>query len=399
MSDELRPHRSRRAAGEVVRPEAPGPARGRRNRAARASGQGRAGERRQRERSRNDPIWYIQLRNLLLGVAALSAGWWLAGWIFSLTGRPPELVVYLASIALGIALAGGVAVVIGRLTGAFNDDPGRVLTDLGEALDRIARGDFSVRLNSPTNGRSPTNGLLADLVASVNNMAAGLGNVEQQRQEFISNVSHEIQSPLTSIGGFASLLRDGDLDEATRQHYLDVISAEVSRLSKLSDNLLRLSALDSSDDVDRQPLRLDEQLRSVVLLLEPQWTAKRLDVQLDTVPVEFDADADMLRQVWMNLLSNAVKYTPDGGSIRVGVVASAGQVKVVIADTGIGIGPDDLPRVFERFFRADKARSGDGNGLGLSLVKRVVELHGGEVTVASQLDQGSTFTVTLPLKG
>jgi signal transduction histidine kinase len=337
-------------------------------------------------------VWYIQLRNLLLAVAALAAGWWLAGLIFSFTGRPPELVAYLASIGLTILIAGLTALVIGRLTGRFQEDPSRIWDDLGDALDRIARGDFSVRLTSPRTG------VLADVVESVNNLAAGLGSVEQQRQEFISNVSHEIQSPLTSIGGFASLLRDGDLDDATRQHYLDVISAEVQRLSKLSDNLLRLSTLDSSDDVERRPVRIDEQLRSVVLMLEPQWAAKGLDVELTTVPVELDGDPDMLRQVWINLVSNAIRYTPDRGAVHVRVQAPSGRCEVDVIDTGIGIPAADLPRVFERFFRADKARSGDGNGLGLALVKRVVDLHGGEVSVTSEPGSGSTFSVTLPVR-
>jgi signal transduction histidine kinase len=358
-----------------------------------ARGQARDGarDRPPRDRPRNDQVWYIQLRNLVLGVAALSVGWWLATWIFSLTGRPPDLIVYLASIALGILLAGATALVIGRLTGRLNDDPNRIWKDLGDAMDRIARGDFSVRVSSPRSG------VLADVVASVNKMAAGLGSVEQQRQEFISNVSHEIQSPLTSISGFASLLRDGGLDNATRDHYLDVICAEAGRLSRLSDNLLRLSTLDSSDDIDRHPVRIDEQLRSVVLMLEPQWTGKGLDVELSTAPVEIDADADMLRQVWINLVANAIRYTPDGGAVRVSVQASSGSCRVDVTDTGIGISDADLPRVFERFFRADKARSGDGNGLGLALVKRVVDLHGGEVTVASQPGVGSTFTVALPV--
>jgi len=351
----------------------------------------RTGNRGGRDRQGNRQVWYIQLRNLVLTVLALAAGWWIAEGIFSLTGRPPGLVAYLISLGVTVLLAGSTAVVGARLTGRPNDDPNRVWTELGDALDRIARGDFSVRVPEPRSG------MLTELVESVNNVAAGLGSVEQQRQEFISNVSHEIQSPLTSIAGFADLLRDADLDDATRLHYLDVIRAETSRLSKLSDNLLRLSSLDSSDDVAKATVRVDDQVRRVVLMLEPQWSAKDLEIEVATVPVELQADADMLQQVWINLVSNAIKYTPEAGRVRVEVELATDVCRVEVADTGIGIAAGDLPRVFERFFRADKARSGEGNGLGLSLVKRVVELHGGSVAATSQPDSGSTFTVTLPL--
>jgi two-component system, OmpR family, phosphate regulon sensor histidine kinase PhoR len=349
----------------------------------------RAPNRGERGRQGNQQVWYIQLRNLVLTVLALAAGWWITEAVFSFTGHPPALAAYLISIAVTILLAGSTAFIGGRLTGRQNDDPSRVWTDLGDALDRIARGDFSVRVQQPRSG------MLTELVESVNNMAAGLGSVEQQRQEFISNVSHEIQSPLTSIAGFADLLRDGDLDDATRAHYLDVIRAETSRLSKLSDNLLRLSSLDSSDDVSRSAVRVDEQVRRVVLMLEPQWSAKDQQIEVATVPVEVQADADMLQQVWINLLSNAIKYTPEAGSVRVRVELVGDACRVEVADTGIGIAAGDLPRVFERFFRADKARSGEGNGLGLSLVKRVVELHGGSVTATSRPESGSTFSVSL----
>lgn len=351
----------------------------------------RAGRRNERaERGPGQPSRWEQARNLAAAVIALSAGWWVGNLIFSFTGRPPELAAFLIQIALGILIAGTVAATIGRLTGRFGAEPERVWDDMRTALDRIAAGDFSVRI------RPPRNRTLAEMVESVNNMAAGLGNVEQQRQEFISNVSHEIQSPLTSISGFAALLADEELDPATRRHYVDVISAEAGRLSRLSDNLLRLSALDSTDDLERHPVRLDEQVRSVILMLEPQWTAKGIEVDLDATPVQVAGDADMLSQVWINLVQNAVKYTPAGGTVQVCVGTSGGTCRVDVRDTGVGIAPDDLPRVFERFYRSDKARSGEGNGLGLALAKRVVELHCGTVAVQSEVGHGSTFAVTLP---
>ncbi len=322
---------------------------------------------------------------LLVGRAAAEA-------IFSRVGYPPAWVGFLISAYLGFIVASAGAFVVGKIVGRPRSRSS-VGQEIVDALDRISHGDFSVRI--PTEERHP----LAELVDSVNTMASQLGSLEHQRQEFISNVSHEIQSPLTSIGGFARLLRDGDLDEATRIHYLDVISAETARLSTLSDNLLRLSALDG-DDVPTHPrtFRLDEQLRTVILALEPQWTAKHLDVALDADEIEVEADEDLLHQVWTNLVQNAIKFTPDGGHVDVSLVRDGEQARCRVADDGIGIAPADLPRVFERFYRADRARPGNGNGLGLALVRRVVELVDGQVDVSSTPGEGTTFSVDVPLR-
>lgn len=325
---------------------------------------------------------------IVYATAVFAAGWWIAQQVFARTGRPPELAAFLISIAVALLLAACAAWVVGRITGRYRDDPDLIWNDLGDALDRIARGDFTVRL------RQPRGGVLADIVASVNNMAAGLGTVEHQRQEFVSNVSHEIHSPLTSISGFAALLRDPGLDESTRQHYVDIICAECDRLSGLSDNLLRLSALDDPV-LNRTRYRLDEQVRDVILTLEPQWSSKGVEIDLDADPVEVDADADLLRQVWVNLVQNAVKFTAAGGSIHVRVSSGPHGRAVEVADTGIGIAPGDVPHVFERFFRADKARGVGGNGLGLALAKRIVEVHEGTIAVSSTLGVGTTFTVRL----
>jgi signal transduction histidine kinase len=227
--------------------------------------------------------------------------------------------------------------------------------------------------------------------------------MEELRQDFIANVSHEIQSPLTSIQGFASLLREPDLDPTTRQHYLDIVSAECRRLSSLSSNLLRLSALDDAE-VEEQPFRLDEQLRDVILTLEPQWRAKGLEVELDApAAAQGRGDPDLVRQIWINLVHNAIKFTPAGGRIRVVAVAEPSGTqrgpaswRVDVEDSGDGIGQTDLPHVFERFYRADKARDARGSGLGLALAKRIVKLHGGKITVASVLGEGSVFSVRLP---
>lgn len=335
------------------------------------------------------PLVWGFVRAIVGLILAVTMGWFAAGAVFTFTGRPPELVAYLISMLLGFVLAwlgAWLFALIGRRRPGNSE---RIGDDILNALDRISRGDFTARV-------TPARGMLSEVAESVNKMAEELGGVEQHRQEFISNVSHEIQSPLTSIAGFTELLRSGDMDEATRTHYLDIISSEAQRLSKLSDNLLRLSVLENGDELNRQAFRLDEQVRSVALTLEPQWAAKHIQVELATVPVTIGADEEMLYQVWLNLIHNATKYTPSDGRIRVAMERAEDTCTVKVSDTGIGIDEADERRVFERFFRADKARSGEGAGLGLSLVKRVVDLHGGVVTVTSEPGVGSTFTVTLP---
>jgi len=341
------------------------------------------------ETSRACRVW-LQIGRWVGVLAALCAGWFVMQGVFWLVGRPPGVVAYVLTVMVTLALAGTVGTIWARLTGHQPRDPREVAGEIVTALDRIAHGDFSARVPLSENAG------MRDLAASVNQMARQLGDLERQRQDFISSVSHEIQSPLTSIGGFAALLRQGGLDDATRDHYLDVICSETRRVSALGDNLLRLSALEESVDLDKREYRLDGQLRSVVLTLEPQWSAKGLDVQLDAAQVSVVADEDMLRQVWTNLVQNAIKYTPEGGRITVAAVGEEDGVRVSVSDSGIGIAADDLPHVFERFFRADRSRTGAGNGLGLALAHRIVELHGGGIEVSSELGVGSVFCVRLP---
>ncbi|MDR1069657.1 MAG: HAMP domain-containing histidine kinase, partial [Gracilibacteraceae bacterium] len=262
-----------------------------------------------------------------------------------------------------------------------------------EALSRIARGDFTARVSVHEN--EP----FAELAASVNKMARELGSMENLRQDFISNVSHEIQSPLTSIGGFAALLRDGALTPGQRAHYIDIIEAESKRLSKLSDNLLRLSALEADAAVSRRAYRLDKQLEHIALLLEPQWMEKNISVEAELQKITYAGDEDLLSQVWVNLLHNAVKFTPPGGSVGIALSLDGNSAVCRISDTGAGIAPEDKAHIFERFYKADKSRdrSLGGSGLGLSLVKKAVELHGGLVSAESEPAKGSVFTVTLPM--
>ncbi|GCE50464.1 sensor histidine kinase [Thermosporothrix hazakensis] len=217
-------------------------------------------------------------------------------------------------------------------------------------------------------------GAFGELVESVNDMALELSKIEKMRQEFISNASHEIQSPLTSIRGFAQALRNSKLSNETRSHYLSIIETESMRLSRLSDNLLKLASLEA-DTMKFEPAvyRLDKQIRRIILACEPHWSEKNITMDISLEAVKIKADEDMMSQVWINLLQNSIKFTPEGGSVSVRVQQHDTTIVFQIADTGSGIAEEDQRLIFERFFKADPlcAPSLQGSGLGLSIVKKL----------------------------
>lgn len=271
----------------------------------------------------------------------------------------------------------------------------RVFGPIIDAMERIAHGDFDIRLDNEFRDREP----FGELVTSVNNMASELNEMEQMRQEFISNVSHEIQSPLTSIRGFAQALHDSRLSPEDRNHYLNIIETESTRLARITDNLLRLASLESRHvRFEPKPYRLDRQIRNLILACEPQWTDKGLDMDVSLEEIEITADEDLLSQVWINLIHNSIKFTPPGGRVCVDLRRRAGKTDFRISDTGIGISAEDQGRVFERFYKADKSRTGSngGSGLGLSIAKKIVDLHNGTIDIESKLGAGATFAVSLP---
>jgi len=268
------------------------------------------------------------------------------------------------------------------------------IRELTKGTKKVATGDFKVEIESNRNDE------LGNLTRSFNDMAKSLSQLEEMRQQFVSNVSHEIQSPLTSIKGFARALKDGVIEkEEDQKRYLSIIEKESKRLSVLSQNLLKLATLDSDQPpYSPKEFRLDEQLRRVVIALEPQWKEKNHSVQLQLAPVNYVGDEDQLEQVWVNILSNAIQYTNDGGVIQLKLEQKK-EVVVQIKDNGIGISKEEQTRIFERFYKVDKARTRKevgGNGLGLSIVKKIIQLHRGQIEIDSEVGEGSTFTVTLP---
>lgn len=270
----------------------------------------------------------------------------------------------------------------------------RPIKKLTKATKRIAAGDFNVKLNIKQTSE------LGTLARSFEEMMHDLQQLEQMRRDFVSNVSHEVQSPLTSISGYAQALKQVNLADHERSRYLDIIIAEAKRMSKMSDSLLKLSLLESqSQQLRLATLSLDEQIRRVIVALQPQWSARNIHFELDLQTVKVTADHDQLNQVWTNILANSIKFSKDGGVINVSILQDIKNVTVRISDSGIGIPLEDQKRIFERFFKADRSHSRkyEGSGMGLAIVKQIVSLHQGDIRVESEPGQGTTFIVTLPI--
>ncbi|KWX70645.1 sensor histidine kinase [Paenibacillus jilunlii] len=269
----------------------------------------------------------------------------------------------------------------------------RPIKKLTKATRQIATGDFSVKLNIKQKGE------LGTLARSFEDMMHDLQELEQMRRDFVSNVSHEVQSPLTSISGYAKALKQVNLAEQERSRYLDIIIAEAERMSKMSDGLLKLSLLESQSlQLRLSTFSLDEQIRRVIVAVQPQWSDRNIRFELDLEPVRLMADQDQLNQVWTNLIGNSIKFSRDGGVINVSIRQEIKHVTVRISDTGIGISLEDQKRIFERFFKADRSHSRkySGSGMGLAIVKQIISLHQGEIRVESEPGRGTTVIVILP---
>ncbi|QJD82885.1 sensor histidine kinase [Cohnella herbarum] len=270
----------------------------------------------------------------------------------------------------------------------------RPIKKLTIATKRIAAGDFNVELNIKQKGEIGT------LARSFEEMMHDLQQLEQMRREFVSNVSHEVQSPLTSISGYAIALKQEDIGVNERRRFLDIIIAEADRMSKMSNSLLKLSLLESqTQQLQLVTLRLDEQIRRVIVAIQPQWSARSIRFELDLRAVTLTGDHDQLNQVWTNLLGNSIKFSKEGDIIEVSVKQNNNHAIVRISDNGIGISPEDQKRIFERFFKADRSHSRkyDGSGMGLAIAKQIVSLHHGDIQVESEIGRGTTFIVTLPI--
>jgi len=266
------------------------------------------------------------------------------------------------------------------------------LNQLIKATKAISTGDFSVRVEE-IEGPSE----IADLLANFNHMAEELGSIELFRNDFIDNYSHEFKTPIVSIRGFARQLQNENLPPEKRKEFTDIIVSESERLANMSSNILLLSKFENQQFITEQTkYELDEQIRNSVILFEKQWSAKNLDISLDLAPAKIYANAEMLSHLWINLIDNAIKYSPENGHITIRTVETSDEIQFRISNDGEGMDDNTMKHIFDKFYQGDRSHAAQGSGIGLSIVKRIVELCEGEISVESKLGQGTSFSVKLP---
>lgn len=268
----------------------------------------------------------------------------------------------------------------------------REVVTLSEAIRKVAAGDYSTRITEQKRAQ------MKPIYDDFNKMCAELESVKLLRNDFINSYSHEFKTPIASINGFASLVLEKDLPEDEQKEYLKIIVDESARLSNLATSSILLSKLTSQTIVtDIEEYDLGEQLRECSIILSGTWLKKNMNFDVSLESVMYRGNKEMMQHMWINLLDNAVKYTPEGGKITVLVREENGYAIVKIMDTGEGISKDIQKSLFDPYFQGDSSHSRQGLGLGLSIVKRIVELCKGTISVRSTLGEGSEFTVILPM--
>lgn len=298
--------------------------------------------------------------------------------------RDSFLMIALVSLIVGT----GIAMLLSRI-------PLRPINRLITQMNRLASGDFDARISFGKLARGHR--AFAEMEDSFNKMANELGNTEVLRSDFINNFSHEFKTPIVSIAGFAKLMQHAELSDAQKKEYIGAIAEESLRLSNMATNVLALTKVENQailTDVTRY--NLSEQIRGCVLLLEDKWMCKSLELKLDFDEYYIEANEQLLKQVFLNLVDNAVKFSPVGGELEIDIRSDFGKFIVDITNSGY-IPEDDMQRIFNKFYQADKSHYTAGNGIGLAVAKKIVDLHGGDIKAACS--QGKvTFTVLLPEK-
>ena len=323
-----------------------------------------------------------------IGLAVL--GVYVLEWTGVMAGAVAEMdmgAIVLFMSVISLILGWGLVVCLIRI-------PLKPIHTLIIRMNRLAKGDFKARIEDK--GVLANHPAIREANHSFNKLAEELEQTEMLRSDFINNFSHEFKTPIVSIAGFAKLLKRGNLNDEQRLAYLTSIEEESMRLSYMATNVLNLTKVENQTILtDVTTFNVSEQVRSAVLLLETKWAEKEIELQLDFDEHTLEGNEELLKQVWINLVDNAIKFSPRLGEVILDVTEENAFITVKISNTGPEIPSDKMEKIFRKFYQAEESHANEGNGIGLAIVKRVVELHRGSVAVRSE--QGmTTFSVRLP---
>ncbi len=343
-----------------------------------------------------DSLFPISLFAIYLGVLLLMSGLHVGLIVFMNKVGWNDIVQSALPVLYWSCVAAGLTLFTRKKMKDTYEEP---LHKLAEATEQVANGDFSVYV--PTIHTSDRLDYLDVMILDFNKMVEELGSVETLKTDFVSNVSHEMKTPIAIIKNYAELLQTGKGTEEDRLEYARNIEEAAGRLSSLISNILRLNKLEHQQiDPEIESYDLCGQLEACILNYEEMWDEKDLDLEVDLEEkTVVDADKSLMELVWNNLLSNAIKFTEPGGRVAVRQTFSDGYAVVEVTDTGCGMSRESIRHIFDKFYQGDTSHSQEGNGLGLALVRRILVLMNGEISVVSEAGSGSTFTVRIPAAG
>ena len=340
------------------------------------------------KKQKKDKLLNIQLLFILVSMAEIvgtlvisTALAGLSKYLFNQVFEIPDILwMLIFSIVIGVTLAIVINIILLR-----------PVVELSKDMKAVAAGHFDVRLRNKSGIQE-----MRDTYDSFNLMARELGATETLQTDFVTNVSHEFKTPINAIEGYATLLH-GSSDDPQQREYAAKILLNTRRLSTLVGNILLLSKVSNhAIPVARTKYRLDEQIRQAILLLEPRWTERQTDFDVDLDEITWTGPESLMHHVWSNLIGNAIKFGPENGCIRIALKAQEDAVLFTIEDDGIGIPEDEIPRIFNKFYQLDSSHKQEGNGLGLALVKQILDTCEGDIQVENLPTTGCRFTVRLP---
>lgn len=302
---------------------------------------------------------------------------------FILNGIRVNFVSFIISAAIASLLVG---VVFGLfwIKGFVNP-----LHELKISMNKVSKGEF-IRMEETYDNKE-----VGELIYSFNKMVDELSHMDNLSHEYTANISHEFKTPLSTIKGYITLLEMGTESEEEKKEYISYIKNATERLTNLTNNILLLNKVDNMGIMSIVEYSLDDQIRDAVISLENELNKKNLSINIDLDEFKIESCKDLLMSVWVNLLSNAIKYTNDRGNIAIRLENNGDCAIITFTDNGIGIKEEDIEKIFERFYQADKSHNSDGNGLGMSLVKTILDKVNGEIEVQSEYGKGTTFTIKL----